>query len=160
MLNPTTRVVGFFHPHQTMLAVLSFRALALRAKERSAGALRPVARSAKCVVQSSRVVHGVTVAGVIVMEDGILYLAARYYAAKSNAIRAEIDAMMADAVKYPDCWEDEAVVFSDEEIALDDLRHRFPQIVVDVTEGVDYDFRNDVDCLTEALDKVLSELMF
>ena len=62
MLNPTTEVVGFFSSTQTLFAVLSFRALALRAMERSAGALRPVARSAKCRVQSSREVHGVTVA--------------------------------------------------------------------------------------------------
>lgn len=46
MLNPTTLVVGFFSSTQTLLAVLSFRALALRAKERSAGA--PRACSTEC----------------------------------------------------------------------------------------------------------------
>ena len=93
------------------------------------------------------------------MNDGLLYLAARLYAEKAEAIRAETDAMMAEAVKFPDCGESEAEVFVDGEIALDELRDQFPRFVVDVVEGVDNDICN-VDRLTEAFDESLEELPF
>lgn len=140
MLNPTTRVVGFL-PTQTLLAVLSFRALALRAKERSACALRPVACSAKCVVQSSREVHGVIVAGGTIMEDGILYLAARYYAAGMDSIRAAYEPRIEFARMYPDCEDSHGFDIAERDLMLSYFRCDFPYEVVDAVEGVDEAFR-------------------
>lgn len=75
------------------------------------------------------------------MEDGILYLAARYYAAAADEIREAYEPRISFAVMHPDCDDSPGSDIAERDLMLDYLRVEFPYEVVDVVDGVDKVFR-------------------
>ena len=75
------------------------------------------------------------------MEDGILYLAARYYAAGMDSIRAAYEPRIEFARMYPDCEDSPGFDIAERDLMLSDYRCEFSYEVVDVVEGVDKVFR-------------------
>lgn len=75
------------------------------------------------------------------MEDGILYLAARYYAAAADEIRKDYEPRISFAAMHPDCDDCPGFDSAECDLMLDYLRVEFPYEVVDVVDGVDKVFR-------------------